>query len=1047
MAIIFEDETNKGNPARRFSRPFRAPAGSLSMILSILAGIGIVLHLLQQDPQTLPAESLGLHLAWTAAFAVMALLGFFVILGKKQAFWITLAFWLVMTGSLVAQAFGGLLWGMKSILPSDQPVWAVIILIGGISAGFVIIALQVLATAHGSRNRFGAMVGVSVAAAITVVIVINMIAFRYPYRQDFETLGRFGLSERTVRILEKVNQPIEISVIYAAAKGPADTEPAREKRRETQKYLQRITELFEDIHAANPKITAVDASGDAARSMLLSRLRERQHAATHPHEALLEKIRAMLPELERQLQAEKDKWANIPSDSYLGLWNTGPAVQETLVKLIRDVEQTAREVSQELNSKQLPDYVGLLKKLTDELQTIRQTLEAYDDFLLRVSKLPGKVKANSPLLINAMDKCVLAVTQISTLAGESGAALPEDPGPILKELAVAIGQASTRVRDAAYRLDTLAGKDTEDIQLLSVCKAWEVDIQRRDGETVRSSRGRLLDELARQLETLRAQIALQISDANVPAQQRAIKQLRLAGFQLSRVIKSNQDSVAEGIARLMDVDKETGKIFASLEKGDQFDKILQRISPLLAEAGKLQAPAKDSLLPDISGENIIVIETPEKVDVIPFDEVWPAEMKADFFLRSGEEPNRFFNGDAVIASRILALTEDRPFGRVLLTYYRPPLPQGVDPMRFRPPPGPIPYEMLQEIRRNLQEANFLVDTWNLADPMPPLANATTTPATEQTEMPTVLLILPPAEPVIVPGANTPPARFGQAQLTKVSKAIDSGVTAVFLAKTLIPRILDGQALVTKYDYNDYLIKNWGIDVRAEAVLLFGLPDEESGKFLLDINKLAYMPLNSFSDHPVGKSLRGRRLAWKHICPIIIEPKDKRPAGVDIQDVLTVPETMTNIWATDDLVALGKELHFSGGNLISPHYDKGDMKVPLVVAAAATRAGEPSEDIAPSRIVVLGLGGGLDDAYLTAPRESVEGGYRTAQPPRGNVDLIVNSVYWLTGRESFIAAGPLRFKPVGDMSQTTQNILWSACVIALPLTVLAIGGVVMLIRRR
>ena len=69
------------------------------------------------------------------------------------------------------------------------------------------------------------------------------------------------------------------------------------------------------------------------------------------------------------------------------------------------------------------------------------------------------------------------------------------------------------------------------------------------------------------------------------------------------------------------------------------------------------------------------------------------------------------------------------------------------------------------------------------------------------------------------------------------------------------------------------------------------------------------------------------------------------------------------------------------------------------------------------------------------------------PPRANADLVVNSVYWLIGKDIYIALGPAQIKPVAMIPETTLNVLWALCVIGLPVVVLALGGTVLLFRSR
>ena len=97
--------------------------------------------------------------------------------------------------------------------------------------------------------------------------------------------------------------------------------------------------------------------------------------------------------------------------------------------------------------------------------------------------------------------------------------------------------------------------------------------------------------------------------------------------------------------------------------------------------------------------------------------------------------------------------------------------------------------------------------------------------------------------------------------------------------------------------------------------------------------------------------------------------------------------------------------------------------------------------------MLSVAAGLMDPYIS---ERVPAGgrlARTQDPPRANADIVINSVYWLSAHKDYIAAGPTRVKPVANIGTGELRLLWALCVVALPAAVLALGGVVLLMRRR
>ncbi len=101
------------------------------------------------------------------------------------------------------------------------------------------------------------------------------------------------------------------------------------------------------------------------------------------------------------------------------------------------------------------------------------------------------------------------------------------------------------------------------------------------------------------------------------------------------------------------------------------------------------------------------------------------------------------------------------------------------------------------------------------------------------------------------------------------------------------------------------------------------------------------------------------------------------------------------------------------------------------------------------MVVLGVGKGLTDRHLSIPPKHTDeqGREITESLPRGNIDLLINSLYWVLDQDSYIASGPAIAKPIGDLSRATRSTLWVICVLLLPAGMLALGAVVMILRRR
>jgi len=299
------------------------------------------------------------------------------------------------------------------------------------------------------------------------------------------------------------------------------------------------------------------------------------------------------------------------------------------------------------------------------------------------------------------------------------------------------------------------------------------------------------------------------------------------------------------------------------------------------------------------------------------------------------------------------------------------------------------------------------------------------------------------------GRGAPPMPpFGPAHVQKIRKAIDSGIPAIFLTKYLQPIRMGFFPMPQSYALNDYLKKDWGLEARTEYRAVAGLPDERApGMFTINAVKYQYLPLSSFTNHPIGRPLQGQRMLWNDVCPIREIAEDK-PKDVTIQPLLTA-RRRKDVWATRSVPELVQKILTDDRGLFAPDYAPGrDLRTPFHAIVAASRGKSDSPARKASRIVLVGTGG-LVDAYLSQriPKFDAKGGISFTDPPTANADLVINSVYWLIGRDKYIAAGPPQVKPVEMISTAAMSVLWTLVVVCLPLAVLGIGGLVMLVRRR
>jgi hypothetical protein len=258
----------------------------------------------------------------------------------------------------------------------------------------------------------------------------------------------------------------------------------------------------------------------------------------------------------------------------------------------------------------------------------------------------------------------------------------------------------------------------------------------------------------------------------------------------------------------------------------------------------------------------------------------------------------------------------------------------------------------------------------------------------------------------------------------------------------------------EYGLGEYLRNDWGIDVKADYRVIPAIVDEtQPGTYRLDPIRFSYFPLATFTDQPVGEPLRGQRVMWNGLCPIDrVRDAGGRPGSPPegltedgIEPILTVPREMRAVWATRDIRRLVLQLQ-SGGGEITPKAGE-DLMPPFDVAVAAVR--KKTDKTSPARIVVLGMGMSLVDAYMDeqVPQLDERGAMLLADPPRADADIVINSVFWLVGLKGQIARGPARIEPVEAIAPTTMRVLWVLCVGLLPAAIIGLGGVVVLLRKR
>ena len=243
-----------------------------------------------------------------------------------------------------------------------------------------------------------------------------------------------------------------------------------------------------------------------------------------------------------------------------------------------------------------------------------------------------------------------------------------------------------------------------------------------------------------------------------------------------------------------------------------------------------------------------------------------------------------------------------------------------------------------------------------------------------------------------------------------------------------------------------LDRDWGIIVDNRRRVLWIDPDRQKADTLtIKPSRFTHMPARGFADNnPVGAAMRGTRFLINDACPI--EFKKELPAGVKVEPILQIPNRENYIAAKlPEMLKIIDEVRkpeTEGRVTLTPFPDHG----PFDVMVAAERQVDGKSK---GKIVVLSFGDILTENYLEIPVMASGPGeaLRLEPPATEGVDLFVNTLYWLQGRNEYIARGPA---PVPQVAQIDAKSLLTLRVFVYglwPLVMFAPGVVLWWIRRR
>jgi hypothetical protein len=881
-------------------------------------------------------------------------------------------------------------------------------------------------------------VALSIVVAAALLVAVNLLAGlaaeRADLRWDLETAGRYGLSESSRLILQQVDEPVRLTSIYTS----------EEAGRESEEYLPRVRDLLAEMARAGDRVEAVNISSDADKLDVLTRLRARIEAGpAAEHKQAIDRFGTLASTLSVQIEQEAAIWDRYPAGGYLTKFGVPRQIKRSLEQWKGNLRDLSADYRRRQERHALPDYPAMVDEAAETLRMLQGDLATIRSTVADLAEVRPALERARPGLEEATEKYGALMDKLPAALGKAGDPVPDEPGKVLEELAKVNEEAAAAARAIQGDLEALAS-----VQAIRFAAAWRVDRPGPMGLTRTLSLPEYFGGLARQSESLAQQVRSLRKNFKAERLKEVIQGLRetLPPGELARDGKEARQAIDRLLDELLaELDPATRRVFEQARGGEYLQEVLGPVGQLLRRLEDLgDLPDQQELIERVGEENIILVEVGDRTGVVSFEEVWPRAPEA--LGGDEDEPRRLFNGDMAVAGRILSLATG-PMAEVVLTYFEDMPPPRM--RQFRPAVvGPLPTYALTELRDRLERANLKVTDWNLAEatePEPP--EAATRPAEEELieppakddDLPRVLLVLPPGQtPPPNPRMPMPLPRWSARHRRSITRLIDQGTPAMFLTSWRPP---DPYGVgEVRYEFADYLREQWGMDLKIGHRVFRARPDPESpGKFLVPITSLSHMSFSSFSDHPIGEPLRARRFYWLNACPILrADPAGKEVA---VADLLNVPKDAVGVWGAADYEQVVRNVERR--EPLVPAAEEDDIAPPFALAVLGSRG----EGEGAPRVLLSSMGDSFLDGYVTEPVYEVrpDGTIEAGMPPTGNIDLLVNAAYFLTGHAGYIGAGPAAVEPIKLISRPTMTGIQLGFGIGV-LAIFGLGVAVMVARR-
>ena len=335
-------------PTDLLDRKYANIAAVTSIVLSLLGAAALVTCMIViEEMSGLAAAYLTM---WVVLLAIVIAAGAALLRGQTWGLQFSLIYYIVVAASSLVLAAWALMpdgakWWPAQWVPVATVLVPVLCGAGGAAVLFV------LASAAGSRLRYASIVAVTIGAAVTLVVVINLAAQSELKPISMETSGLYGPSGRMERILRSLSTQVRLTCAYTAAD--------KKGKKLSRKHGPRTLEFLEDLAARSDNVVVVDACSDVAKAQVIARLREQLGDKATKHKEFLGQFVVSGGTVAEGLSKEAQQWESLSEVAYLDLWGMSIAVPRRLRELAEKAQKVRDQVDGELTGSGLPDHGSL----------------------------------------------------------------------------------------------------------------------------------------------------------------------------------------------------------------------------------------------------------------------------------------------------------------------------------------------------------------------------------------------------------------------------------------------------------------------------------------------------------------------------------------------------------------------------------------------------------------------------------------------------------------------------------------------------------------